>query len=61
MGTEGLPVLQTDFGLDMVLWCCLALCLAGALLTAWAVDDEDAEEDVPDADGLLANAEVSVA
>ncbi|KAH8056209.1 hypothetical protein JL722_7511 [Aureococcus anophagefferens] len=44
LGTELLPTLELSYNLNVVLFFCMATCVAGAL-TSWAVDDD--EPDAP--------------
>ena len=41
LGTELLPTLELSYNLNVVLFFCMATCVAGALLTSWAVDDDE--------------------
>ena len=61
IGTEALPVLEDAFDLDIVLWFCLCISLAGALVTAWAVEPDEEEEVRVDQGGLLAGDDAAVA
>ena len=47
LGTELLPVLNQTYSLNVVLVTCVATSLAGAALTAWAVDEICDEEPPP--------------
>jgi len=51
LGTELLPILKDVYSLNVVLLACVAVCVAGAAVTAWAVDElSDEEETAPDVD-----------